>query len=504
MFNAFITHSVNTSKHYMRALKLLIISFLIPIKIFSQNNTFEKYLAGFGSFEITDVLENNNNYYLLCNLSYNTFDQHSSFLIKLNSNGDTIISSNFDISYYYVLKSFAKDLNGGLSFVGSIDSLNSGFNLSQNGLIINTDLDGNAIIERSYQMSYKFDFNNIIVDDSVYFLTGNKYVNSNLVDILVVKIDTFGFLRDSLILDLRDLDAVTSINKKDDNLLISGTILSSSNDGYISLLSSSLDTTLFKKFSITYDLNNNPIALWYSYSSKFSSDSSILFPCVFFVRNLTNPNDINLYEHTGLIRTHMNGNIKSQHIYYLNSLHDRPIDIFETNDDNYVLAGTINFATRRPIASNINGDFYLMKVDTLGNILWFKQYGDSNYQEMKSVIQTSDGGFLLTGYSINNYTNQARTGFIVKTDANGNVSTGIRDQKIQELKIYPNPVTNTLYINSTVILTSYRITDLLGKVISKGEVIGNSIETENLTFGVYILECYTNDYDVIRAKFIKN
>jgi len=200
----------------------------------------------------------------------------------------------------------------------------------------------------------------------------------------------------------------------------------------------------------------------------------------------------------------MNGNIKSQHIYYLNSLHDRPIDIFETNDDNYVLAGTINFATRRPIASNINGDFYLMKVDTLGNILWFKQYGDSNYQEMKSVIQTSDGGFLLTGYSINNYTNQARTGFIVKTDANGNVSTGIRDQKIQELKIYPNPVTNTLYINSTVILTSYRITDLLGKVISKGEVIGNSIETENLTFGVYILECYTNDYDVIRAKFIKN
>ena len=481
---------------------ILILFFFISEPSISQQINFEKYFNGFGSFEITDLLENNNQYYLLCNISYNTFDQHSSFLIKINSKGDTIISSDIDISFYYVLKSFAKDLHSGLCFVGGIDSLNSGFNLSRNGLFINTDLDGNVLAEKAYKMSYKSDFNNILVDDSVYFLSGNKYVNSNLVDILVAKIDTFGFMRDSLILDFRDLDAVTSLNKRDDNLLISGTILSSNNDGYISLLSTSLDTTLFKKFSITYDLNNNPIALWYSYSSKFSSDSLILFPCVFFVRNPTNPNDINLYEHTGLIRTQMNGNIKSQHIYYLNSLHDRPIDIFETKDGNYVLAGTINFATRRPIASNINGDYYLMKVDTLGNILWYKQYGNLNYQEMKSAIQTSDGGFLLSGYSITNYTNQERTGYLVKTDANGNVLLGTDQIKVNSTKIYPNPTSDILYISSQIKFNNFIIINLLGQIIYEGDLIDEKININDLLEGVYVLEL-KNESNVIQLKFIK-
>lgn len=470
------------------------------IVIKAQSVTFQKYLSGFGSFEITDMIEHNQKFYLLCNQSYDTFDQHSSFLLKLNKEGDSITYYRIDVSFHYVFRAFAKSLTGGLCFVGGIDSLESNFNFSRDGLFLETDFEANISNVKTYRMSVKNELNNILVDDTCYYASGYRYPTANNLDIQALKIDSNGNLLDSVSLDFRALDAVTSLSRANENILISGTILGGYNDGYLSMLTKDLDTLFFKKYYLTYDNNNNPITLWYSYSSKFSSDKTILFPCVFFVRD---PIDLKVIEHSGLIRTDKNGNLKSLHIYYLNSRYDRPLDIFETGDGNYIIAGTINFATRRPISQNINGDFYLMKVDTLGNILWFKQYGDTNYQEMKSVIQTSDGGFLMSGYSITNYPNQERTGYVVKTDANGNVAVGINQYKNKSTIIYPNPASNKLSIQSKMYYNNFSIFNLYGQQIYQGELKENEINISELTKGVFILKL-ENDVESIQIKFIKD
>ena len=194
--------------------------------------------------------------------------------------------------------------------------------------------------------------------------------------------------------------------------------------------------------------------------------------------------------------------MKSWHIYYLNCKNDRPIDVFETGDGNYIIAGTIDFANRRPIQQNLNGDFYLMKVDTLGNILWFKQYGDANYQEMKSAIQTSDGGFLLSGYSITYYPNQERTGYIVKTDSIGNVLQGFNQIENNLTKIYPNPATNNLSIRSNTIYNHYYIFNLYGQQILEGDLQANEINISELSKGLFILKL-ANDKEYVQVKFIK-
>lgn len=62
-----------------------------------------------------------------------------------------------------------------------------------------------------------------------------------------------------------------------------------------------------------------------------------------------------------------------------------------TSDGGYIVAGgTYSYG-------NGNEDMYLVKLNSLGDTLWTKTYGGTNEDEAKSVKQTSDGGYILLG-----------------------------------------------------------------------------------------------------------
>lgn len=64
-------------------------------------------------------------------------------------------------------------------------------------------------------------------------------------------------------------------------------------------------------------------------------------------------------------------------------------------------------------------DFYLIKTDASGNMLWNKTYGGFNSERGSSIILTEDGGFLLIGVTETS-TYGSQDIWIVKTDSNGN------------------------------------------------------------------------------------
>jgi hypothetical protein len=73
------------------------------------------------------------------------------------------------------------------------------------------------------------------------------------------------------------------------------------------------------------------------------------------------------------------------------------MDVIEAVNGSYILAGGIDTSY-----SNGNGNgrnTLLINTDTAGNVNWQKVYNFSSNNFVKSVVQTSDGGFLLTGFN---------------------------------------------------------------------------------------------------------
>lgn len=88
-----------------------------------------------------------------------------------------------------------------------------------------------------------------------------------------------------------------------------------------------------------------------------------------------------------------------------------------------------------------------------------------------------------------------------------NTSMGINDFILEGLFIYPNPVTDVLYINSQYSATvSYSIYNSLGQIIKSGDISLNSnqgINTSSLSQGIYIIKI-NNEEKSKSFKFIKN
>jgi hypothetical protein len=99
---------------------------------------------------------------------------------------------------------------------------------------------------------------------------------------------------------------------------------------------------------------------------------------------------------------------------------DGTTDASITNDGGFILGGS----TIRNCPANTN-DWFIVKTDSLGNQQWDSQFGGSQSDYLESVIQTSDGGYMLIGYTTSTDGNVVGAhgsydGWIVKTDATGN------------------------------------------------------------------------------------
>jgi hypothetical protein len=88
-----------------------------------------------------------------------------------------------------------------------------------------------------------------------------------------------------------------------------------------------------------------------------------------------------------------------------------------TSDGGYALVGGKDFSTYgEKYSLNDRGfDFWLVKTDKFGNIEWDRTYGASWHESASSVVETSDGGYALAGYTWSYESGL----WLVKTDSNG-------------------------------------------------------------------------------------
>jgi hypothetical protein len=119
-----------------------------------------------------------------------------------------------------------------------------------------------------------------------------------------------------------------------------------------------------------------------------------------------------------LLKTDSNGVEQWTKTYGGSGIDYYGVDVIQTSDGGFLIAGNL-------ILSSSNSMGILIKTDSSGNMDWINYYADVYVSEgFSKVIQTSDGGFMVTGF-VTYLVDFALTNFhwreiwLIKTDSNG-------------------------------------------------------------------------------------
>jgi hypothetical protein len=116
---------------------------------------------------------------------------------------------------------------------------------------------------------------------------------------------------------------------------------------------------------------------------------------------------------------------------YGGSANNGPGDLVQCPDGGYLLCGYTTSSISGDVsqAPYGNADYWILRIDSIGNKLWDKRYGGNQDESVYKVFKTNDGGFLLAGSSFSgisgvktqaNYVNGASDLWFVKIDSLGN------------------------------------------------------------------------------------
>lgn len=90
-----------------------------------------------------------------------------------------------------------------------------------------------------------------------------------------------------------------------------------------------------------------------------------------------------------IIKTDADGN-KQWNRTFIGIGHDEVYSVFQSSDGGFVIAG-------QTTTQDSSYDAWLIKTDATGNESWSRTFGGIKYDGAKSVRQTSDGGYIITG-----------------------------------------------------------------------------------------------------------
>lgn len=307
-------------------------------------------------------------------------------------------------------KSIRQTSDGGYILAGSSESTN-GDVVGNHGAfdcwVVKMDQSGNMQWQKSLGGSVSDGANSIEQTlDGGYILAGysgsdNGDVTGNHAsdDYWVVKLDQSGNIQWQKSLGGSGLDQANFIQQTSDGgYIVAG--ISNSNDGDVTGNHGGHDYWVVKlnpSGNIQWQKSLGGSTIDFATAIRQTSDNGYIVAGY----TLSNDGDVTLnhgFRDYWIVKLDSSGNMLWQKSFG-GSGTDQAHDIQQTQDGGYIIAGYVLSSDGEVTEHRGSRDYWIVKVDPSGNLQWQKTLGGTNIDEAHSISQTPDGGYIVGGHS---------------------------------------------------------------------------------------------------------
>jgi len=390
------------------------------IKLDSQGDIlWDKTFGGSDNDEAWTIIQTNDGGYAISGYTESKgAGESDAWIITLDSQGDIIWDKTFGGSSYDLAFSLIQTTDGGYAIAGYTQSKGAG---ESDAWILKLDSQGNKLWDKTFGGSDNDEAWTIIqTNDGGYAISGyTESKGAGEEDAWILKLDNQGNLLWEKTFGGSDEDvAIYIIQTTDGGYAISGyTESKGAGESDAWILKLDKEGNLNENSEAPESTEKSEMVTWdktFGWSNEDDGAYSLIQTNDggYAVAGWTYFRDVNYYD-VGVMKLDYTGNIEWDQTFG-GSGYDKAYSIIQTTDGGYVIAGETSFRAAEEY------DVFIIKLDSQGDMIWVKTYGGSDSDKAESIIQTTDGGYAIAGYTESK--GAGRLDFwLIKLDSQGNM-----------------------------------------------------------------------------------
>jgi hypothetical protein len=417
------TYSMNNLYNALRAKLLVAVICMISFSYQAQT-TFQKVYPTSYDKTARDIMPTPDGGYLMVGYTNNNnMNDCDMYVMKADAQGNLLWDREFGGSRPDYAYNIIETGDGNYFVIGYSASFGSG---DLDVYLVKMDPSGNKIWEKTYIGFGNEEGREIVpAGDGNFVIVGSTNSNLSSQDVFLMKIDPTGSVMWIKYYGGSGSETGDSVKRcPDGGFIVGGETYSygQGGDAFLIRTNSNGDTLWTKHFGgaqseeIVSVISNNDGSYTYA------------------VRDSSNGRDVDVR----IMKSDASGNVVWNKLYS-GPDKDTPHRINPVNDGGYIVG-----AISRSFGW-INPDMWVLRLNSGGDTLWSKHFGDTEHEHCYSAKQSADGGFLACGHS-RSYGPSQKVMFVKMSDA-GTVSIEEQLANTQRFGIYPNPtIDGKLYL----------------------------------------------------------